>query len=693
VSHGARLALSRRPVLVAALLYLGVALWALRVIVPGPTRLLPYSRHLTGPALAIDHTDQRFVVASIMRTALAFTTLPWQLFETGECYPMHNAATLGEHMFGEALLGAVPARILHDPIATYNIVLLLTLWIPGLTMYALVREWTGSELAALTAGFLFAFEPGRIGDPVHPFVHGDLWFPLVFLFAHRLSERGRWRDALGLALALALQLLESFYMLFALALLGAVYGPYLLARTWRRLPVLLPRLAFVCAAVGGIALVLFQPYVRTRAAWGVLEGRGSLLLPAGLFLPGQFYYPGTVTLVLAALGMLDRLRGARPVDDSDPRAALCLAGCFVFWTVVWGIWIPGVGFVNSPYHLMLRWIPGLSAVRAVPAARTGVYFVLAVLAGYGVLTLIERLGWRRRGAVGGVLLVLAAVEVFWSPAADWTLGHSPVELGALEGRPPAELLALLRTLPPGAVLDVPFPTSGVARNVGMSHDLLLAAYHRSPVAACYNSFFTPMFEDVAALAAALPDPNAVEALHALGFGSVVLHEEWTPVSLRAERRAALAATLRTGARLIPVEAAAQHVLYRIESDAPVEASFAALRAAAAPADEVLVTAPVSEVEFRFENAAPGAYRHPDPIEPTPLRVRWYDGTGKLVAAGEARALLPIALGHGAAATRRIQLEIPAAPGHYEVSLAVAARPDLVVARRRVVVPGSSGRSS
>jgi len=58
-------------------------------------------------------------------------------------------------------------------------------------MYALVYFWTGSVSAAFVAGLLFGIHPGRIGDPAHPYVHGNQWTPLALLFAHRLFARRR----------------------------------------------------------------------------------------------------------------------------------------------------------------------------------------------------------------------------------------------------------------------------------------------------------------------------------------------------------------------------------------------------------------------------------------------------------------------------------------------------------------------
>ncbi len=49
---------------------------------------------------------------------------------------MPRAATLGEHMIGEGILGLVPDLLFREPILTYNVVLILLPCIGGLAMYA-----------------------------------------------------------------------------------------------------------------------------------------------------------------------------------------------------------------------------------------------------------------------------------------------------------------------------------------------------------------------------------------------------------------------------------------------------------------------------------------------------------------------------------------------------------------------------
>ncbi|HWP65497.1 MAG TPA: hypothetical protein VNO26_06265 [Candidatus Limnocylindria bacterium] len=672
----------------AAALYLGAALFAFRVVLPDPRGLLPYSAHLRSYLLAVDQTDQQFVVASISHASRAMLQAPWTLWDNRQCHPMARPVTLGEHMFGEALLGALPALLTGDPVFTYNAVLILGVWIAGLTMFALVRYWTSSTAAALVAGLLFAIQPGRLGDPTHPFVHGDLWSPLVLLATHVLFVRRTWGAAAALAVAIALVLLESLYVIFALVLIALVYVPYLLVRHRRALAALVPKLLAVAAVSAGVAAVIFTPYLHTRDVWGVLTGRPGLLFPPEQFLPGAFYYPGTVVVVLAAVALADRLRGARPLArGDDPRLAMFAAAALVFWTVVWSVPVPGTELaIPSPYAWLQARLPGLSAIRAVPAARTGMYLCLIVLAGYGVWVLTRRLGPRGRAATTVVLLAAAALETFEPNLADWTLGVSPVPMKTRRVLALPPVRALGRILPDGAVLDLPFRLDDLGRLAPMTHFIFLGAYHGRPVAACYNSFTVPILDQVGALAARVPEPAALAALHALGYRGIVSHEEFLAPEAREPFRARLEGARGGPLRLVQAGVAGSHRAYRIDGTQPVTSDLAVLSADPPPGPtERVAPSDTGAVRFRIRNAGGETFRLAAPIEPSDLLVRWRALPEGRVVTATTQALLPIALAAGETQEMDVVVQAPGEAGRYEVEVALATAPDRPIARMLVEV--------
>jgi len=393
-------------------------------------------------------------------------------------------------------------------------------------------------------------------------------------------------------------------------------------------------------------------------------------------------YPGTVLLVLAMVGTLDRLRGRRA---REARLVYLIAALAVFWTVTVGIPVPLLGRpLPSPMPILHRVVPALETLRGLRAVRLGAYLALAVLAGHGVRALVERRGPITRRAITLALVVAALLEVFYGPVARRSFGTSE-KLKAYAVRPPDDLLGLYDRIDAGAVLDLPFSTTSLR---GGMHDqpyfVLLGAFHGRPVAACASPTDTPVTKDVETLAGALPDPRAADALHALGFRTVVLHDELVPPDRRGDFQRRVDAMPLRERRLERLGEAATDIVYRLGgSNAPplgLDALVPDARRAMAVA-----AAPEGAVAFAFRNGADRVYRHPDPIAPTPLVVRWYARGGALVGEHAVRALLPLALAPGATTVRDVIVPLPAPEATYAATLATAAVPARVLARAIVTV--------
>jgi hypothetical protein len=253
-------------------------------------------------------------------------------------------------------------------------------------------------------------------------------------------------------------------------------------------------------------------------------------------------------------------------------------------------------------------------------------------------------------------------------------------------RPPADLVDLYRS-DDGPVLDLPLIFNPLGTMRANPHYVFLGAFHQRQIAGCYNSFNTQAQDDLVLLANRLPDSDAVAALAALGFRTLMVHEEFLGsrggvARLREENWAKGAGT---GLPLVHLGHTAEHTAYRLPaSDA--DASLAPLAAGAAATAPVLVRRPKAFIRFVFRNGGTSAYRHPDPIEPTALVVRWIDKTGQVALEHRLRALLPLALASGVSVGRTFSMPIATVPGDYDVVLVPADRPDLVIARTAVTVP-------
>lgn len=661
--------------------YLAVVAWLLQSVAAAPRTSLP---HVGDEILhdvfwrALERGDQQMVVARTAYVAETAPTRPWRLGDDRQCHPLAGAARLGEHMLGFGLLAVVPYHLGgRDPVLAYNVALALTLLIPALAMYALVLYWTRDRLAAFVAGLLFGFAPVRVLDPTHVFVHGDLWSPLAILCADRLFVRERWRDAAALAAVLVLAQLESVYPLVSLALVGGVYGTVLAVRFRHRLVALAPKLAAVAAIAGGAAAMLFLPYLEMREVWGVLHGRPALPLPARELLPGatSWAYPGHVLLALAAVGLFGRAR--RPWRDRpyDPRLPLLAGGLLSLWVVLAPVPIPGTGIVvPSGMGLLMALAPALEAARALTVVRIGLTLALAFLAGAGVHLLLAGRArpWRLAGGVAVTAVALA--ELLWAPAGrPWRGTYDAWSPPGVE----PELAALVQRAPEGGVAEYPPP----GLPPGLGHSVFLAAYHRRPTAACYNSFQTPLQDEVTRAVGALPGPDALDALYALGFRSVLVHWEYLLEQTKDAVRSHLPQAASANVRLARIGAVGEHELFAIEGRLDTVADVGVIRAGSGAPQTV--QPPAAEVGLKFRNAATVRFRHPEPIQPTPVVFRW-SRTGTTVER-PGRLLLPVSIAPEAVVERRVPVSLPPDPGLWMLTVHLAEGTQRTLASRLVTV--------
>jgi hypothetical protein len=662
------------------------ALWNSRAVLEHPATVVTYdpaagfprkfeSRAREGAELM--SSDLKRGVAQLSYAARTLSTDPLEFFDGWMCFPI-GGVPLGEHMLGDGIVG-IPAQILwSDPVATYNFVVTLKPWLAAAGMYALTYYWTASWAAALLAGFLFGFHPMRLADAAHPSVVGNEWIPAILLCLDLLFTRRRWRDAILLAVIAPIQLLSSMYVLIQCALVVGVYGVHLAWRHRDAILVLLPKLALVAGSLVLVGTWALGPYLEIRELWNIRERPAGFRGPPAFFWFGRQYFPGIGLILLASLGLLDRLfAGPR---DRDPRlpltAALLATVWFLFpWRVPFTpLTVPNLGEVMHTY------VPGVAAVRAPDKVFFGVTVPLAVLAAFALRALGARLAAAPRAIVLTLLGAACVAEVFVPSAAARSFGAALPSM-AFRLRPPERDLDAVRDLPDGAVLDLPgnyhFLWLGK-----LSRYVLLGAYHGHRISSCKASFRTPVQFEVNKIALRLPAADAARELWALGFRTVIFHaQDVDPFRQQADRVLAALADPAAGPHLIPLGEGETIRVARLVADGPVTTDIGSL--SPSPRPRLARTAGAVGLPFGLRGGEV-TFRHPEPIEPTDLFVTWKQG-GTVVHSETVRGLLPLALAAGRSDDIRIGASVPERPGHYEVTLALADDPNLILARERIRV--------
>jgi hypothetical protein len=217
--------------------------------------------------------------------------------------------------------------------------------------------------------------------------------------------------------------------------------------------------------------------------------------------------------------------------------------------------------------------------------------------------------------------------------------------------------------------------------------LRLVGYSLRPSSACYASFGSPLVPQMDRLAQQLPEPAAADALHALGFRTVLLHADRIAAA-EVRRFEGSVGSGPAREHLSPVGRTKRLVAYDLSSAAPVSQDMALLAAGAGGSDAspaAQVSGDRAAIDFDVVNAGPQVFRHPDPIAPSDLVVRWSLASGEVVSEQHTRAILPLALAPSSREPLALDLDIPGKPGRYLVSIAPAENPRLVLARRTVEV--------
>lgn len=336
----------------------------------------------------------------------------------------------------------------------YNVFLLVFFFFAAVSMYYFARWLTGSQAAAAVAGFIFAFSPYMLMQgKEHPALITVAWMPLFFyLLIRAVRERSVLLGVLC-AVSFAVLALFNYHLGLIAAFMAMVFlvTAWLLTRPWRRLPEGFARKAVPLAVLGvvvvavAVLVIVRKPtdltgsYLYSARPWeyfiphaeGLLFGwmtsgfitshlHGGFLSESSLFL-------GFVPMILVVYALVSLVRGQprkRPESEGTDQAdgektdpgegagmlacnrrlllALAVAGAACFLMSM----PPStniLGFkIYLPSYLMHLVAP---PVRAWARFGVGVYFAVAVLAGYGLAVLLKRVRWTRAARLGAVAVI------------------------------------------------------------------------------------------------------------------------------------------------------------------------------------------------------------------------------------------------------------------------------------------------
>ena len=523
------------PVLVAGYFLLFTILFTW----PLASRLLVEIPRSTQPA------DPMHILYGLTTGARNILHNPLGFFEATFFYPYPHSLSFLDQIFALCLLAAPVDLISGNMILGYNVVWILTFVLAGSGAYLLVHDLTGSRIAGLLAGVLFAFYPYRFHSAGILHVVGMMWIPFALWALHRWVHSEEKRYLAGFAGFSLAQFLSSGYTGVFLVLATGLYFLVLFFSDRRFIFDLLWRQRWVITLTGLIGFMILTPFIsptlynvqnhlgmdnRTLGESGIWSARpADLIAPApesllrfldlGPDLVRQPLFPGLVAVVLAGLWLAARAWRGHPRRPEMIFYAV-LAGAALI--LAFGPFFQ-VGDVRVPLPFALGYyvIPGASFIRAPVRFMVLTSLGVAVLAGGGWLVVRELIRSKLVAAAVGVAVVgLSLTELYPGPMA--LLNPLP------EGLPPA--YERIRQNPrPVIILELPMPADEQEEIFAHTTYQLYSLIHGKRLVNGVGAVVPPITREVRQVMQRFPEDDAVETLQNLGVGYVFVHTDLMPV--------------------------------------------------------------------------------------------------------------------------------------------------------------------
>lgn len=377
-------------------------------------------------------------------------------------YPTRDTLAFSEHLLGLSVIATPIEWLTGNPVASYNLTMLLTFPLCGIAMYALVYRLTRSAGGAFVAGLAYAFAPYRISNLPHIQMLAAFWAPLSLLGLHefvrlepdstnKLQDRLKWLVLFGAAWAL--QAAANGYTLVFFSVLVALWVLWfvVIPRRWNDLMWI--GLATVVAALP-LAPILYK-YVTVHAYHGFERSLGEMRtysadIAAVLCAPTPLSFWGWIRVAcraegelfpgVAAFVLFAAAAGAALASRRVSRPARVVRGVFMAIAAVYVLIIAAV-LLSGGLSVDLGVVKITASSTDKPllvALAASILAVMITLAGYA----------SRMKPAATPFYILAAITT-WLLA----LGPTLTVMGELSGRPGP--FVLLQWLPGATGLRVP----------------------------------------------------------------------------------------------------------------------------------------------------------------------------------------------------------------------------------------------
>jgi len=480
------------------------------------------------------HEDPLFSIWRLAWVAHQLPAHPALLLDANVLYPAHGSFVFSDAFLLLGLLASPLMWIGLPPVVAYNILILASFVCAGLATFLFIRHLTGSTLAGVLGGMIYAFAPFRFGHYMHQELLWTCWIPLALWSLHRAFETARWRYALLTALFVTAQMYSSIYFGIYLATFICIVSALLILLRvidWRGPAV---KRLIACGVLSGLLVAPYMyVYVKSahvvgtrqeyEAAFFSAEPMNFFSSPSFNWLYGWTFerytthapdemqlFPGICAVVLALIGLWPPINRVRLAYAAALIVAIDLS----------------LGFNGITYRILYATNPVFRGLRATARFDAFVQLTIALLAAYGFLRLLEvarqRASASARPWARPLVTALVIVAVSGVVAAEYT--NQPLPLTRAATRP-SPLALWLQQQPTSVLLELPVPRLNQlpGRDPNYQYE---STFHWQPLINGYTSYIPPHYERFLHDMVRFPDERSAAALRASGADLVLVHTQW-----------------------------------------------------------------------------------------------------------------------------------------------------------------------
>jgi hypothetical protein len=479
----------------------------------------PQSLYLSSKIAA--HADPYFSIWRLAWITHALGNQPLRsLFDANIFYPELRTLAYSDATLLEGLVAAPFLGLRVQPVLVYNVLLLGGIFLSAAAMFLLCLRLTRNLGAALIGGVIFGFAPYRIEHYEHLELQWTMWMPLALLFLHESIDTSSWRAAMGCGISLSLQCLSSvYYGIFLGIFVALIAASELIRRKFNgRMVARLIGAAAIAVVISGPYAMPYRENARTLGSRDVNEIREySARLSSYVAAPARNWLYGWTA---------DRFGSTEARLFPGATALALILAALMSWhrRRVWGYAAAGLvclllslGLNGTLYPLLVRFVPMFSGLRA--PARFGVLTLCAVsvVAAFGTESITARLT-STRAKHTSVTLGLALILVEYS-SVPMFLTEVPTAL------PP--IYRLLRSLPPGVVMELPVPTLDQLPGNDPRY-AYWSITHWRPLINGYSGYYPSSYLTTLDLMTQFPNPDVIARLKRLQVRYLLLHSHLYP---------------------------------------------------------------------------------------------------------------------------------------------------------------------